>query len=160
MGRSWTAESAVLVLLPVAWLLACRRNAPMLEEAGSRAVGIAGAGWGRMGLVEVIAPTVARWLAEDTSLLAAMAELVRRTVDQHLRIVWGRRRSDPRRDAATLTVDGDAWRFRASYYGGRSLTRLEQAFGWFETLGWWSEAGLTEAGHAAYARALAGAEAK
>lgn len=159
MRRSWSADESIIALLPVAWLLVCRRNLPVLEEAHARGPRIARAGWGRMGLTEVVAPTVARWLEDDVTLLGAMAELARRTVDQHLRIVWGRRRTDPHRDAAVLSVDGESWRVRETYHGGRSLTRLEQAFGWLDTLGWWSESGLTDAGQAAYVRALASAEA-
>ncbi len=152
--RAGPAGHGALVLLPVSWLLACRRNAPVLEEAGSHTLDVAGAGWGALGLREVVAPTVRRWLDDDVSLIEAMAELTRRTVDQHLRIVWSRRRSDPTRDASALVVDGDLWRYRKVFWSGRSMSRLEQAFGWVSTLGWWSRDGLSDDGEAAYFRAL------
>jgi len=149
------ASEGVGLLTLVGWMLAVRRNEPALAAEPSRGVQAAGAGAGRLGLREVIAPHVDRWVRDDVPVVAAIAELVQRTVDQHLRIVWSRRNNDPHRDAGKLAVDGSSWRFRGSFGGGRSLNPLPQAVGWLRSLGLVSADGLTDEGEAVYQRIIA-----
>lgn len=151
---AWDAGDGIGVLLPITWMLAVRRNSPALEAGGSRGLYAAGAGFGRLGLQDVVHPRVETWLANDALLLQAAGELLHRTVDQHLRIVWSRRASDPTRDAARIAVDGSSWRFRGMFTGGRSLNSLPQAVGWLISLDLLGQDGPTEAGERELMRIL------
>ena len=139
--------SGALSVLPVAWLLALRRaevrpptySIPFDERAGL--------GWSRMGLFEVIEPTIQRFCREGWLLVEVMAELGYRTVDQHLRTAWARMVVDSKRDVAVLISDGDRWWSRdKAVVAGRTASRLGQAIGWTEQLGLINNEGLTSRG--------------
>lgn len=139
----------------IGWLLALRMYRPTLDGDNSVWMNIARSGLGRLGLREVIAPSVQHWLEDGTPAVVAMAYLAQRTVEQHLRIVWSRRNNDGlHRDAARLVVDGDRWQYRAFFGGGRMDSRLRQAFGWMRALGLWNRDGVTPKGQEAHARIL------
>ena len=113
-----TGGSGVLALLPITWLLALERVDLEYCEAGSAADSLSSKGWARIGLRQVIAPSVRTFLDENRSYRDVMAELARRTVDQHLRISWARLSQDPKRDVARLLADGESWSFRKTKLQG------------------------------------------
>jgi hypothetical protein len=141
-------------VLPVAWALAVRRAelGAVRGEDGFQL--LSQQGWGRVGLYEVIIPSVQMFLREDWPFSRVAAELARRSVEQHLRISWTRMAADPRRDVAVLTSDGDRWSYRKDFYAGRTASRIREAVGWLHQLGLVSAGGITDDGRVILARSL------
>ena len=74
-------------------------------------------GFGRLGVEQVILPTLSDMLARDVTVAQAIFELAYRTVDQHLRIAWSRLAYG--RDSALMSTEGELWFYRRSFYAGR-----------------------------------------
>lgn len=141
-------------LLPVAWVLSLCRS-PIDPSAPDEAEDfLSHQGWARIGLRQVIHPFVQKCLEEDQSLLQVISDLTRRTVDQHLRVVWSRLAQDPLRDVAVLNADGELWGFRKDFQSGRTASRLRQALSWLQQLKLINDSGLTADGETVLKRAL------
>ncbi len=153
------AKAGTLALLPAAWLLA-------LERAGldpQASVGEPDAptpfGWGRIGVREVIRPTVSTFFAEDWRYTEVMAALARRSVDQHLRIAWARWSQDSRRDVALVLADGARWSLRKRRFrADRTNSRLGVSLSWLRQLRLIGTGGLTSGGSTVLGRTLASLE--
>lgn len=135
-----------LALLPVAWLLVTERA--VSGPVGNDAVldSLSHQGWARVGLRQVIVPSIERFLKEEWTLRNVISALARRSVDQHLRVSWSRLSQDPKRDVAVMTSDGERWAFRKRFNAGRTASRLDRAISWLEQLGLLDETGLTPKG--------------
>ena len=144
---------AAVVLLPVAWCLAMRRAKSAISEGHPSANFLSTRSWARFGFPDIIIPNFERLRSENAPLPEVVAELITRTIDQHLRIAWARARTDLRRDVALLVVEGDSWMSRGNYMAGRTLSRLPQAIGWLRQLGMIDHDGLTASGKKALTRA-------
>jgi hypothetical protein len=154
------AGAGALALLPVSWLLALERAAYDSRVAEEPSDQLSRQGWARVGLRQVVAPTVRAYLSGDQTYLNVMFELARRTVDQHLRVAWARWSQDPKRDVALLLADGGLWSSRRrKFRAGRTDSRLGVSLSWLKQLRLIDERGLTPAGSAALGRALAALEA-
>jgi hypothetical protein len=141
-------------LLPVSWVLSlCRSPVNSSLPDDSEDV-LSHQGWSRFGLRQVIHPSVQKFLKEDQSLVQVISELTRRTVDQHLRIVWSRLAQDPLRDVAVLNADGELWGYRTDFSAGRTASRLRQALNWLQQLKLINNSGLTADGETVLKRAL------
>lgn len=154
------AGAGALALLPAAWLLALWRSG-LDPQAGGAAGPDANPpfGWGRIGVREVIAPTVSAFLAEDYRYSDVMAALARRSVDQHLRVAWARWSQDPKRDVTRLLADGGRWSLRKRRFkAGRTDSRLNVSLAWLRQLRLIDAGGLTAGGSAALGRALSSLE--
>jgi hypothetical protein len=149
-----SADAGAVAVLPVAWMLAVRRAEAGVSGGVEDFRLLSQQGWARVGLREVIMPSVQTFLREDWPYGRVMADLARRTVEQHFRISWTRMAADPRRDVALLTSDGERWSYRKGFKDGRTASRIHQAVGWLRQLGLVSERGLTADGQAALARSL------
>jgi hypothetical protein len=149
-----SSDTGAAAVLPIAWALAARRAEAGVSDGVEDFQSLSMQGWARVGLREVIIPSVQTFLRENRSYGSVMAELARRTVEQHLRISWTRMAADPRRDVAVLTSDGERWSYRKAFYAGRTASRIYQAVGWLRQLGLIEEQGLTADGRAALARTL------
>lgn len=141
-------------LLPVAWVVAERRlraglaaNTPDIDLQGGPALA-------RIGVREVILPAVTSWRSSSQSIRVVIAELVARSVDQHLRIAWSRLQADPRRDVAVVVSDGTEWMAQADLNAWRATSRVYQAVNWLGQLGLVDEEGTTDEGDAALDRAI------
>ncbi len=99
-----------------------------------------------MGLREIIFPQLERFHREDWSYQDVMAELAHRTLEQHLRISWARMRTDPHRDVALLSSDGENWTLRKDFKPGRTASRVREACNWLGQLGLLNTGGLTDDG--------------
>jgi hypothetical protein len=141
-------------VLPVAWALAVRRAELGIAKGEDGFQLLSQQGWGRVGLREVILPSVQVFLREDWSFSRVAAELARRTVEQHLRISWTRMAADPRRDVAVLTSDGNRWCYRKVFNAGRTASRIREAVGWLQQLGLVSAGGITDDGRVILAKSL------
>ncbi len=143
------AGPGALALLPVAWALALQRAGPGLEESREEFEALSAQGWARIGMRQVVAPGVESLLADDASFVTAMAELARRSVDQHLRVAWARMAADPTSDVSVIVSDGEDWVVRTEkyLYAGRTDSRIFQAIGWLRQLGLIDENGITVEGH-------------
>lgn len=153
-GTALSSDAGAAAVLPVAWALAVRRAEAGVSGGVEDFQLLSQQGWARVGLREVIIPSVQTFLREDRSYGSVMADLARRTVEQHLRISWTRMSADPRRDVAVLTSDGERWSYRKVFNAGRTASRIHQAAGWLRQLRLVDERGLTADGHAALARSL------
>jgi hypothetical protein len=153
-GTALSSDAGAVAVLPVAWALAVRRAESGVSSDIEDFQLLSQQGWARVGLREVIIPSVQTFLREDRSYGLVMADLARRTVEQHLRISWTRMAADPRRDVAVLTSDGERWSYRKAFNAGRTASRIHQAVGWLRQLGLVDERGLTAVGRAALARSL------
>jgi hypothetical protein len=111
-------------------------------------------GWARIGLQQVVIPSIRQFLREKWTLQEVIGALARRSVDQHLRVSWSRLSQDPRRDVAVMTSDGERWTYRKRFNAGRTASRLDRAVGWLEQLGLLSERGLSPKGKIALARCV------
>jgi hypothetical protein len=153
-GTALSSDAGAAAVLPVAWALAVRRAEAGVSGDLEDFQLLSLQGWARVGLREVIIPSVQTFLREDRLYGRVMADLARRTVEQHLRISWTRMAADPRRDVAVLTSDGERWSYRKFFNAGRTASRIHQAAGWLRQLGLVNERGLTTDGRASLARSL------
>ena len=141
-------------LLPVSWVLSLCRSPVDSSLPDDSEDFLSHQGWARFGLRQVIHPFVQKFLNADQSLVQVISDLTRRTVDQHLRVVWSRLAQDPLRDVAVLNADGELWGYRTDFSAGRTASRLRQALNWLQQLNLINDSGLTADGETVLRRAL------
>jgi hypothetical protein len=148
IDAAWDEGIEALAMLPVAWLLAQARVGKGEDNQQILTDYLSVQGWARIGLEQVVLPGLNDMLRRGITIREAMGELAMRTMDQHVRIAWSRLAVDPRRDVASLTVDGDMWSLRKGkeFRAGRTASRLIQAIGWLRQLGLVDNKGCTEEG--------------
>ena len=144
----------VLLLLPLAWLLADRRAGRGVRERNSLFDGLSLGRSSRIGMRQVVLPRLERLVDRNPTLAEAIGELVALTVTQHTQIALSRLAQNPRRDVALLRTEGDRWMGLRDFAPGRTASRLSEAIGWLGQLGLISESGLTEEGETILDRAL------
>lgn len=151
----WLYQPVGLALLPVAWILACHRMEPgVIAQTPSFDIdGLAGSS--RMGIGGVLLPEVARWRTSQMTIREVVAWLLKRSVDQHLRIAWSRLAREPHKDVSLLQSDGDEWILVKDFRPGRATSRLYQAVRWLGQLGLIDDSGLTTEGKARLSAGLA-----
>jgi hypothetical protein len=135
--------AGVVALLPIAWILAFNRVEPGVVSGETSFDLLSSKGWGRIGLSQIVIPSIRKFRQENPPYSQVMADLTRRTVDQHLSISWSRMGADARKDVAVLTSDGDRWSYRKVFNAGRTGSRIREAVGWLTQLGLVNKAGLT-----------------
>ena len=107
-----------------------------------------------MGIGAVIRPKIEEFLQQDRSYRDVMAELVMRSVQQHLRVAWKRFSAPRGKDVSVLIADTEAWSRNNGFRPGRTASRLSVAIDWLAQLRLTSENGLTKAGEQTLKRAL------
>ena len=132
--RFQTNNLGAVGLIPVVWLITYFRLKDGIDEDITIIKLLSRGGWGRLGLKEVIFPTVEDWKNKDPLYSQVLGELIGRTVDQHVRIAWSRVATDINRDVSVLSVDGDKWKYKKDFFSGRTASRLSQATGWLKQL--------------------------
>jgi hypothetical protein len=143
-----------LILLPVAYILACHRTQPMLENDDHDNEFLARRSWARVGLSDVVAPTVQELQDQNPNLISAALTLAHRSVDQHMRIAWSRAGNDLKRDVSVFTIEGDKWLPRKQFKGGQTISRLREVLGWLSQLNLMNDNGLTDQGERILERSL------
>lgn len=156
MQANWGVGRGALGLGVLSWILAERRVLPGLAEDGYWALDRLKAveRHSRLGLEQVILPTLGRWRQSDLSVADALADYAHSVLDQHLRIAWSRMANDPRRDIAVVRRDGQRLLRGASFEPGRAVTRLTQAVGWLEQLRLTENGSITDEGRQVLARVV------
>jgi hypothetical protein len=149
-----SSDDAAVALLPVAWCLALERVPPgSAHKTGRYDLSRAGEVF-QIGIADVVRPKVEEFLQHDRSYRDVMAELVLRTVQQHLRVAW-KRFSLPRgKDVSVLIADTEAWSRNNGFNAGRTGSRLPVAIDWLGQLLLTSEEGLTKTGERVLKRSL------
>lgn len=149
------AGAASAVLLPVAWCLAAERIAPeMLKpSAHDRRILTLGSVF-QIGLEDVILPKLDEF-KRGRIVRDVMAELITRTVQQHLRVAWTRFSPPQGKDVSVLVADHDTWARNNGFRAGRTDSRLWVAIDWLYQLGLIDDDGLTNRGERILERALA-----
>ena len=154
--------SGVLLLLPLAWLLADLRAGRGVREKGSLFDGLSLGGSSRMGMRQVVLPGLERMKDRNPKLVEVIGELVGLTVAQHSQIAMSRLAGSPKKDkdVAVLRVEGDRWigLHERDFAPGRAASRLPQMIGWLRQLDLISDTGLTEEGEVILDRALGSLE--
>lgn len=149
-----SSDDAAVALLPVAWCLASER---VSQENAGQAGGydlLGAGGIFQVGIGAVIRPKIEEFLQQDRSYRNVMAELVMRSVQQHLRVAW-KRFSMPRgKDVSVLIADTESWSRNNGFKSGRTASRLSVAIDWLAQLRLTSEDGLTKTGDQTLKRAL------
>jgi hypothetical protein len=138
--------AGAVALLPIAWILAFKRVGLGVMNGEPSFDLLSRAGWGRIGLSQIVVPSIRKFRQENPPYRQVMAELTRRTVDQHLSISWSRMGDDARKDVAVLISDGDRWSYRKVFKADRTGSRISQSVGWLTQLGLISKTGLTAYG--------------
>ena len=111
----------------------------------------------RVGIFEIILPSIHSWVERNANLYTVFSELISETISQHLSIAWSRMQSNVlSKDVALISVDEGKWKARGKQIpAGRTISRLDQAIGWLEQLGWLNkQQGVTSLGEAFMTRAL------
>lgn len=153
-GYATSSEDAAVALLPIAWCLALER-APQetADKRGSYDLSGIG-GLFQIGIEAVVRPNIQQFLREDRSYSDIMAQLVVRTVQQHLRVAW-KRFSTPRgKDVSVLIADTETWSRNNGFRPGRTASRLSVAIDWLSQLRLTSEDGLTKTGERVLKRSI------
>jgi hypothetical protein len=150
------AGAGAAALLPVAWCLAAHRVTPALGQApfAPRRVLELGEIY-QIGLRAVVLPKVEEFLRLKRTYLEVMAELLVRTVQQHLRVAWSRFATPTGKDVSVLTADVETWARNNRFAAGRTESRLGVAIGWLQQLALIDETGVTSSGRRVLDRALA-----
>jgi hypothetical protein len=148
------AGPGAAALLPVAWCLAAYRVTPDNAEVTElRKVADVG-DFFQIGLRAVVIPKLDEFIRTKRTYLAVMAELVTRTVQQHLRVAWQRFAAQGQ-DVSVLAADHETWARIKDFGAGRTETRLGVAIDWLRQLGLIGEEGVTREGQRVLDRALA-----
>lgn len=147
---------AAAIFLPVAWCLAAERVSPELlnARAASRRILSIGRIF-QIGLEDVVIPKIDEYAREGRSVGEVMAELITRTVQQHLRIAWTRFAPPQGKDVSVLIADNATWARNNSFKPGRTDSRLWVAISWLKQLRLTDEDGLTVTGSRILERSLA-----
>lgn len=149
-----SSDDAAVALLPVAWCLALER-VPGGGSDKARRYDLSGAGGlFQIGIEDVVRPKVKEFLSEDRSYHDVMAELVVRTVQQHLRVAWKRFSAPRGKDVSVLIADTEAWSRNNGFRPGRTASRLSVAIDWLGQLRLTAEDGLTKVGEQVLKRSL------
>jgi hypothetical protein len=147
---------AAAVFLPVAWCLAAERVSPELPSAPDARRRILSIGRiFQIGLEHVILPKIDEFAREGRTLREVMAELITRTVQQHLRVAWTRFAPPQGKDVSVLIADNATWARNNGFKPGRTDSRLWVAISWLNQLRLIDEDGLTAAGSRILERSLA-----
>ncbi|WP_316219263.1 hypothetical protein [Bradyrhizobium sp. SZCCHNR2026] len=149
-----TSSAAAVALLPVAWCVACERVNTAGGPGLSRKASLGSIGPHQIGIDAVIKPKVAAFLEADRSYRDVMAELVLRTVQQHLRVAWSRFSAPRGKDVSVLIADTENWSRNNAFRAGRTGSRLPMAIDWLDQLKLTSNNGLTKAGKRILDRSL------
>lgn len=155
-GMAMASSRAAAVLLPVAWcLVAVRISAELMNThaVNPRILSI-----GRIyqiGVEDIILPKVEEFVREDRTVAQVMAELVTRTVQQHLRVAWTRFAPPQGKDVSVLVADNDTWARNNGFNPGRTDSRLWVAISWLRQLRLIDEDGLTTTGTRILERSIA-----
>jgi len=145
--NSLDAGAAAAALLPAAWCLAAERIAPSRQATSAHRQKVMAIGdIFQIGLANVVLPKIDEFLRDNRSLLEVMAELVTRTVQQHLRVAWTRMSAPRGKDVSVLIADVEAWSRNNTFRSGRTDSRLGVAIGWLEQLSLVNENGITKEG--------------
>jgi hypothetical protein len=149
------AGPASAVLLPVAWCLAAERMAPEVFKAvgEDRRILTLGSLF-QIGIEDVVLPKLDEFSRKDRTVREVMAELITRTVQQHLRVAWTRFSPPLGKDVSVLVADRDTWARNNGFRAGRTDSRLWVAISWLRQLGLIDDDGLTIGGERILDRAL------
>jgi hypothetical protein len=109
----------------------------------------------QIGLEHVILPKIEEFVREGRSLREVMAELITRTVQQHLRVAWTRFAPPQGKDVSVLIADNDTWARNNAVKPGRTDSRLWVAISWLGQLRLIGKDGLTTTGTRVLERSLA-----
>jgi hypothetical protein len=151
--NAFISGAGALALLPIAWLLAIRRlDHQQLDTFPLNLLSYQG--WARLGIKEVLLPSIQEFYEKDFSFLEVVTILAYRAADQHLRIAWSRFSRDPKKLVAVLISDGERWAFRNGFEAGETASRISQTVGWLEQLELINENGLTSDGQTILNRAV------
>lgn len=153
--RAWLRNTPGLGLLPVSWILAASRFQSASEQTSREFLIDREAGIYRIGVETVVLPEVKNWCKSMRSIREVTGWLVKRSVDQHLRIAWSRQCADPRRDVSLIRSDGDQWVYQNDFRPDRATSRIYQAVNWLRQLGQIDDAGITAQGSALLETGLA-----
>jgi hypothetical protein len=149
-----SSDDAAVALLPITWCLALERAPQESADRTGRYDLLGAGGLFQIGIAAAVRPKVEEFLQQDRSYRDVMAELVMRTVQQHLRVAW-KRFSTPRgKDVSVLIADTEAWSRNNGFRPGRTASRLSVAIDWLDQLRLTSEKGLTKAGEQTLKRSL------
>jgi hypothetical protein len=147
---------AAAVFLPVAWCLAAERISPALRQEASDGHRILSIGSiFQIGIADVVLPKIGEFIRENRTVQDVMAELITRTVQQHLRVAWTRFSPPQGKDVSVIVADMDTWSRNNGFRAGRTDSRLSVAISWLRQLGLTNEDGLTAAGNRILDRSLA-----
>jgi hypothetical protein len=140
----------------MAWCLAAERIAPDLLEAPAekRRILLLGTIF-QIGIEDVILPKLEEFVRDQKTVREVMAELITRTVQQHLRVAWTRFMPAQGKDVSVILADGDTWARNGRFRAGRTDSRLWVAISWLRQLLLIDDDGLTAAGERVLARSLA-----
>jgi hypothetical protein len=108
-----------------------------------------------IGLRAVVLPKLEEFVLLKRTYLEVMAELLVRTVQQHLRVAWSRFAAPNGKDVSVLTADVETWARNNRFAAGRTESRLEVAISWLQQLALIDETGITPSGRRVLDRALA-----
>lgn len=148
-------DASATVALLVAWLLAEQRVGQQAPPDSAAVEILSYQGGYRLGLREVVLPTLRGLRQRGLTFRECLAELVLVTADQHLSVAWNRAAQDPSGDVATIAVDGASWMRVQEFQAGRMASRLRQATGYLTQLGLFTAGkGLTTLGRRHHQRAV------
>ena len=136
----------VLSLVPIVWLLSYFRLNGEIDTDNEAIDMLSRGGWWRLGLKEVIFPTIKKWKKENPYFYLIVGDLIGITVDQHVSISWARMATDITKDVSILKVDANSWQYRKDFFAGRTAARLNEAIGWLKQLKLIGKNGLTSDG--------------
>jgi len=150
------AGASSAVILPVAWCLAAERIAPeMFKATGEHRRILTLGSLFQIGIEDVILPKLDEFAGERRTVREVMAELITRTVQQHLRVAWTRFSPPQGKDVSVLVADHDTWARNNGFRAGRTDSRLSVAIDWLYQLGLVNDVGLTSRGERILDRSLA-----
>ena len=139
--------TGAVALLPIAWCLVARRTSSMPAGASPRNVVLLGAFF-QLGIAAVVLPKIEEFRQSGLGYLDVMAELITRTVQQHVRVAWSRFAAPQGKDVAVLAADSETWARHNTFRAGRTNSRLPVAIDWLAQLGLTNEDGITPEGAA------------
>lgn len=140
-------SSGQSILVMVAWILVAQRVSTDSRDHNVQLALLSGEEERRIGVFDVVVRSVNDWSNDNSSLIEQAAELMNFTIQQHLNIAWSRMATDLKKDVALISVDEGKWKSRGKQIAaGRTVSRLDQAIGWMEQLGWIDENGITSTG--------------
>ncbi len=143
--KAWEYNGSVILVL-IAWILVFIRLEKYINDGiSTKLISLFRDRSKQLSFMETILPLLDKYKNNNFTISEMLDEIIRLTINQHLKISWIRFANDPS-SVAVIYRDENILKYRREFAAGRIQSRLTQGIGWLEQLKLIDSSGITEKG--------------